>query len=53
MSFVTGCSSPGVYGANCSISCPHNCQKGHCNIVEGTCLGCLPGYRGVTCNEGK
>nr|XP_022307734.1 uncharacterized protein LOC111113736 [Crassostrea virginica] len=48
---VFGCSSPGVYGANCSIICPHNCQEGHCNIVEGTCLGCLPGYRGVTCNE--
>ena len=47
---VTGCPSPGFYGENCSIPCPHNC---HCHIVEGTCLGCLPGYRGVTCNDGN
>ena len=45
---ATGCPFPGVYGENFSIPCPHNCH-----IVEGTCLGCLPGYRGVTCNDGN
>ena len=50
---VTGCPSPGVYGENCSVPCPQNCQEGHCHIVEGTCLGCIPGYRGVTCNDGN
>nr|XP_022308515.1 multiple epidermal growth factor-like domains protein 10 [Crassostrea virginica] len=48
---VFGCSSPGFYGENCSIPCPRNCQEGHCHIVEGNCLDCLPGYRGVTCNN--
>ena len=52
-SFVTGCSSPGFYGENCSIPCPHYCQEGHCHITEGTCLGCQAGYKGVTCNEGN
>ena len=50
---VTGCPSPGFYGEKCSIPCPQNCQEGHCHIVEGTCLGCLPGYRGAICNEGN
>ncbi|XP_022305270.2 uncharacterized protein LOC111112174 isoform X2 [Crassostrea virginica] len=48
---VYGCSVPGFYGENCSIPCPRNCQEGHCHIVEGNCLGCLPGYRGVKCNK--
>ncbi|XP_022307739.2 uncharacterized protein LOC111113742 [Crassostrea virginica] len=48
---VYGCPSPGFYGEDCSIPCPQNCQDGFCHIVEGTCLGCLPGYRGLRCNE--
>ncbi|XP_078328959.1 uncharacterized protein LOC111115266 isoform X1 [Crassostrea virginica] len=48
---VFGCLSPGLYGENCSIPCPRNCQEGHCHIVVGTCLGCLPGYRSFTCDE--
>ncbi|XP_078328924.1 uncharacterized protein LOC111115260 isoform X3 [Crassostrea virginica] len=48
---VFGCSSPGFYGENCSLRCPRNCQEGHCDIVEGNCLGCIPGYRSFTCDE--
>nr|XP_022307742.1 protein draper-like [Crassostrea virginica] len=48
---VFGCLSPEFYGENCSLSCPRNCQEGHCDIVEGNCLGCLPGYRSFTCDE--
>uniref|UniRef100_A0A8W8NSY8 EGF-like domain-containing protein n=1 Tax=Magallana gigas TaxID=29159 RepID=A0A8W8NSY8_MAGGI len=42
---------PGYYGEDCSLPCPQNCQEGHCHIVDGSCLGCVPGYKGPTCNE--
>nr|XP_022307985.1 uncharacterized protein LOC111113986 [Crassostrea virginica] len=48
---VIGCPTPGYYGENCSIPCPKNCQDGQCNIVEGTCLRCLTGYKEQRCNE--
>ncbi|XP_065925642.1 scavenger receptor class F member 2 isoform X2 [Magallana gigas] len=48
---VHGCPIPGYYGEDCSLPCPQNCQEGHCHIVDGTCLGCVPGYKGPTCNE--
>nr|XP_034321253.1 multiple epidermal growth factor-like domains protein 10 [Crassostrea gigas] len=48
---VYGCPTPGYYGEDCSFPCPQNCQEGHCHIVNGTCLGCVDGYRGTTCNE--
>nr|XP_022307738.1 uncharacterized protein LOC111113741 [Crassostrea virginica] len=48
---IFGCSSPGFYGEKCSLRCPRNCQEGHCDIVEGNCLGCIPGYRSFTCDE--
>lgn len=44
----TGCPS----SVNCSIPCPKNCQEGYC-AIGGACLGCLPGYIGHTCSEGK
>ena len=53
MNTVTGCPSPGFYGENCSIPCPQNCQEGLCHIVEGSCMGCLPGYRGLKCIDGN
>ncbi|XP_062567733.1 multiple epidermal growth factor-like domains protein 10 [Saccostrea cucullata] len=46
---IQGCNKAGVYGNNCSIPCPVNCQKQSCNIVNGTCLGCNPGYVGIMC----
>nr|XP_022300287.1 uncharacterized protein LOC111108596 [Crassostrea virginica] len=47
---VIGC-PPQKYGDNCSLSCPQNCQEGHCDIVEGTCLGCVTGYNEPRCNK--
>eukprot|EP00105_Crassostrea_gigas_P017835 XP_011435764.2 PREDICTED: receptor-type tyrosine-protein phosphatase epsilon-like [Crassostrea gigas] len=51
-SCVIGASCPtsGFYGEDCSLPCPQNCQEGHCDIVDGTCLGCVPGYTGATCD---
>ncbi|XP_048767376.2 uncharacterized protein LOC125674294 [Ostrea edulis] len=48
---VYGCPTPGVYGENCDIPCPQNCQERHCDIVTGTCLGCIPGYKGSFCDQ--
>ncbi|XP_078330338.1 uncharacterized protein LOC111113187 [Crassostrea virginica] len=45
-----GCPTLGYYGENCSLSCPQNCQEGLCHITDGTCLGCLPGYKGSKCD---
>ena len=50
---ITGCPKPGFYGENCSKPCPQNCQEGHCHITEGTCLGCIAGYRGPNCSKGE
>ncbi|XP_062608469.1 multiple epidermal growth factor-like domains protein 10 [Saccostrea cucullata] len=48
---VRGCTNAGVYGSNCNLPCPDNCQEKRCNIVNGTCLGCIPGWTGDMCNK--
>ncbi|XP_056002464.1 multiple epidermal growth factor-like domains protein 10 [Ostrea edulis] len=48
---VKGCHKPGVYGSSCNIPCPENCQDKICNIVNGTCFGCLPGWTGALCEN--
>ncbi|XP_061170707.1 multiple epidermal growth factor-like domains protein 10 [Saccostrea echinata] len=48
---VNGCSEAGVYGENCNVACPKNCQEQRCDIVNGTCLGCLPGWSGRFCEN--
>ncbi|XP_034321248.2 uncharacterized protein [Magallana gigas] len=48
---VYGCPTPGYYGYNCCLPCPQNCQEGHCDIENGTCLGCIPGYKGPQCDQ--
>ncbi|XP_061192790.1 scavenger receptor class F member 2-like [Saccostrea echinata] len=48
---VYGCPTAGFYGENCTLPCPQNCQERHCNIVDGTCLGCVSGYKGPRCEK--
>ncbi|XP_062609303.1 multiple epidermal growth factor-like domains protein 10 [Saccostrea cucullata] len=48
---VEGCRTPGRYGSNCSLQCPLNCQNQRCDIVNGSCLGCRPGWTGTFCNQ--
>ncbi|XP_061180689.1 receptor-type tyrosine-protein phosphatase T-like [Saccostrea echinata] len=48
---VYGCPTSDVYGENCDLPCPQNCQEGHCNIVVGSCLGCVAGYKGPRCEQ--
>uniref|UniRef100_A0A8W8P1F6 Multiple epidermal growth factor-like domains 10 n=1 Tax=Magallana gigas TaxID=29159 RepID=A0A8W8P1F6_MAGGI len=51
MSHGVRCPVTGYYGEDCSLPCPQNCQEGHCHIVDGTCLGCVPGYTGARCDK--
>ncbi|XP_062571491.1 uncharacterized protein LOC134233533 [Saccostrea cucullata] len=48
---VYGCNMSDVYGENCTLPCPRNCIERQCDIVEGTCLGCIVGYKGSKCEE--
>lgn len=45
-----GCSF-GVYGENCEKPCPDNCQGSRCDIINGTCSGCTPGWLGARCDK--
>ncbi|XP_056017466.1 multiple epidermal growth factor-like domains protein 11 [Ostrea edulis] len=47
---VTGCKESGVYGYNCDLPCPNNCQELRCDIIKGTCLSCTAGWVGYFCN---
>lgn len=48
-----GCSTFGVFGEKCDKPCPENCQERRCGIINGKCLGCLPGWMGDECKEGS
>nr|XP_022306631.1 multiple epidermal growth factor-like domains protein 11 [Crassostrea virginica] len=48
---VYGCPNQGYYGTSCSLQCPKDCQEGHCDILEGTCLGCVVGFTGRRCEN--
>lgn len=50
--FLLGC-PPAHYGPLCNRSCPQNC-KGPCDLESGICIfGCLNGWTGNTCVQGK
>uniref|UniRef100_A0A8W8NYE9 EGF-like domain-containing protein n=1 Tax=Magallana gigas TaxID=29159 RepID=A0A8W8NYE9_MAGGI len=48
--YFKSCLTLGYYGENCSTPCPENCKGGDCDIVDGTCVSCVPGYSGSMCN---
>lgn len=48
----TGCPNASYYGDNCSTPCNQNCFEGWCDIVDDSCLGCVPGYPRLTCDTG-
>lgn len=36
---------------NCNKLCPINCQNNLCNIENGSCFGCKPGWRDTLCDK--
>ncbi|XP_052694706.1 scavenger receptor class F member 1-like [Crassostrea angulata] len=48
---VLGCNKTGVYGIDCNTLCPNNCQNNLCNIENGSCFGCKPGWRDTLCDK--
>ncbi|XP_062573665.1 protein draper-like isoform X3 [Saccostrea cucullata] len=47
---VLGCRS-GVYGENCNLQCSENCFGEMCDIVNGTCYSCKPGWKENFCGQ--
>ena len=46
----------GMFGPDCSMSCPKNCHDVHCDPITGECYGCLSGFdytKNKTCTIGK
>ncbi|XP_056002291.1 uncharacterized protein LOC130049109 isoform X2 [Ostrea edulis] len=50
---VNGCPDPRYYGVNCNQPCPDGCQEKRCDVITSQCLGCIPGYQGPRCSQGK
>ncbi|XP_078330770.1 uncharacterized protein LOC111116380 [Crassostrea virginica] len=47
---INGCKMPQVYGTNCDMVCPNNCRYNTCNIQNGDCFECKPGWTGTVCD---
>ena len=41
-----------MFGNNCNVPCPGNCKTNTCQIQDGSCFDCKPGWTGATCNTG-
>ena len=51
--FSLACNS-GTFGQECNDSCGRCLDQDGCYHTNGTCLtGCVPGYHGHLCKEGK
>ncbi|XP_062573681.1 platelet endothelial aggregation receptor 1-like, partial [Saccostrea cucullata] len=47
---VLGCARLDMYGEKCELKCPKNCQQKSCDIVNGSCHFCNPGWTGEFCD---
>lgn len=43
----------GLYGDDCIKACPDNCTNKTCQILDGSCFKCKPGWKGPKCNTGS
>jgi hypothetical protein len=48
-----GCEAPGRYGSDCDLICPTHCYEQKCHFVNGSCMGCDPGWTGDFCNKSR
>lgn len=51
--FILGCVKPNVYGSNCDTPCPDSCLERKCDITNGACFQCAPGWIGSFCDKGR
>ncbi|XP_061180979.1 receptor-type tyrosine-protein phosphatase T-like [Saccostrea echinata] len=51
--FCLTCANSSWYGKSCDKNCPYNCSDGKCDINNGVCSSCYPGYYGQTCKPCK
>ena len=51
---MKGCPQ-GSYGLGCTKTCSERCKEQECDPVDGNCasVGCVSGYMGRYCSEGK
>lgn len=50
---MLGCVRLDVYGSTCDKLCTDNCPESGCNISNGACYSCAPGWTGDFCQKGK
>lgn len=50
---MLGCSRQNIKENTCDMPCPDNCQEDRCNVLNGTCEDCSPGFIGQYCNKSK
>ena len=50
--YITECQH-GKYGQNCSSVCGNCFNNASCDLVDGTCTDCAPGYLTDYCNQSK
>lgn len=49
--YVLGCARLDVYGSNCDTLCTDDCPEPRCNIFNGACYSCAPGWMGDFCRN--
>lgn len=51
---LLGCVRLDVYGSNCDKPCSRlNCPDPICNVSNGACFRCTPGWTGEFCHKSK
>ncbi|XP_065923621.1 receptor-type tyrosine-protein phosphatase epsilon [Magallana gigas] len=48
---VKGCVGLDVYGSTCDKPCTEHCPEPRCNISNGACYSCAPGWKGDFCKQ--
>ena len=48
---LIGCENVSAYGSDCDLKCPTNCKTNTCQIQDGSCYECNPGWIGGKCTE--
>lgn len=41
-----------MYGTNCDVPCPGNCNDNSCHVQNEACIQCKPEWLGMYCDIG-